>query len=420
MIALKKVIAKIFEPKLRLVLIWILVGLLIRMLLMPLTTHADLLSATWRESLYAFGGNFRISGAVPEFLLCFYLKAVSPLTRELPGLFKPEFFTTGSINPNGYNLFVNSVHSARLLFVLKFPFLLTDLLLLFFAWKLFPDWTRKLRMVAFWALCPLTLYSVYIWGRYEIFGLLFTFLALYFAYRNKSFWSLIFIGLALACRTSYLLILPFLVIYFSKNWKEAIKYSISGLLPVLLISQLISFLGGGSLLPDLTLGDSYKLFFSGQIGSGFTTTSIFPVLYLLVLILFYYDKKRSFFKFSNYSAIAFLTYLSFGYFNPHYPVWIMPFLIIIFAQNRKTLLPMLGLFVSYFLFIEIYYGAAVSWTLFSPLDPSLFPNMSSLAANHLLNIDRYLVVSIFHTLLVIFAGLLAFILYKSRNETKPT
>ncbi len=399
-------------------LLLVILGVFIRFLLMPFSVHADLLSATWRESLYAFGGNFRVTGVFSEFLLSFYLKAVAPHVIELTHLFRPEFFTTGSINSAGYDFFVNSIHAARLLTILKLPFLFADLIFLFFAAKMFPDRARKTRMIAFWALNPLILYSVYAWGRYEIFGVLMTFLALYFAYRNKSWWSVIFLGLAIAFRTSYILLLPFLVLFLSKDWKDNVKYFVIGLVLMFLINHLITFLGGGNILLELNTNDTYKLFFSDQIGNDFTATSILPILYMVVLILFYREKERSFIKLINYSTVALLVYLGFGYFNPHYPVWIAPLLMIIYAQNKKILLPMLGLFASYYIFIEAYYTTAVSWQLLAPLNASFFSNLSSPVLNHFLNVDRSLVISILHTPLVFFCGLLAFILLKSKDEVK--
>src|SRR3989344_1114451 len=225
----------IFQDPLKIYLIIISAGLLVRLILMPLAVNLDTLLASWWESLWVFKGQIIIED-INEVILTIWMRIFKPLFVSFPSIIDiPN--SLGILGIPEHAIFSSSDRAMRFIFLLKVPYLLVDFVLLFFVLKFFKDRRQKIIGLVLWAFNPFLLYSVYIYGRYEIFAICSAFIALYFAHRQKAYLSIIFFGIAISLRLPLVIILPFIIIYFAKNYWDYIKYTLIGLAPYLLILQ---------------------------------------------------------------------------------------------------------------------------------------------------------------------------------------
>lgn len=419
MIAIKRQLqySFLFIYKHKVAFVFILFGILVRLLLMPSAVHDDMLSSTWREHLLVFQGNFKVSDLM-ELLMSGYMELIKPLLTDLPSLLNRASanVSTGTVS---YSSFVNNRHALRDLFLLKVPYLLFDLASLILIWKILKERAEKFRGIMFWALNPIALFAVFMWGRFETLPIFFTLLAFFYANKKNAWLSLLALSLAVSSRTGYILFLPFFLIYFGKNWKNTIMLLLIGIIPPLLTSHILGLLGGGSLLN--TLQDGFLDFtINGQISTGFTAIAINLVIFPLILYLFYSGQdKMNFKRLVNFSTIGLFSFFAFSYFHPQYLSWITPCVVLALALNKKIAWPFIGMTVAFFLMIDIYFGSARTTGLFLPLDPSLFTIIGGLQNQSLfVNWQTSSLITIFHSLFVLMLGVISFILYKDANKAK--
>lgn len=390
--------------------IYILLGVLVRLLLMPSAVHDDMLSATWREYSYIYNGQFNVSDLM-EATMSFYMKLIKPLLTDLPSLLNraDANLATSTVS---YVDFVSNRHALRDLFLLKIPYLLFDFATLVVILKTLKERSSRFIGVVFWAFNPLNLFASYMWGRFEVMPMFFTFLAFFFAYKKNTWPALFALSLAISTRTSYILFLPFFVIYFAKNWKDAILFTIASLIPPFITSHVIGYLGGGSVSDTLQSG-FLDFTIRGQVGNEFTATALNVILYPLVLYLFYLGKKKSFKRLVSFSTIGIAAYFAFSYFHPQYLTWLTPCLLLATTMNKRIIWPVVGLNLSYLAVIDLYFGYSRTTGLFSPLDPNLFATLGGLSnQSFLVGWQGETLLVIAHSLFVLMIGIISLILYK--------
>lgn len=390
-------------------------GLLLRFIVMPFSAHADMVMATFRELTLVFEGKMIVSN-FSELIHAGFLSIGRPLFENLlPRL----------VDLNGYpsyEVFVRASNVSAYLFLLKAPYLIFDLIFLYFIWKFTDHRTEKKWLVAIWALNPLMIYAVYVWGRYEIIPIMFAFIS-YFLAKNtensrRNVLIFLFIGLAISTRITFLIYLPFFIIFVTKEWKKMIGYTMFSLLPLFITNKIIDFLRDGSTSSVLagSTNNFLGFFLDGSLGSGFNQISPFLILYPMVIFLYYKENNITFKKLINYSTIAVLVFFSTSYFHPHYLVWITPAIMLAMIYNKKIIWSLALLILSGYLLAEAYFTSGVTWGLFSPASPDFFPNFSSGLQDIIYKYGQSTVVSSFHTIFVFMAGIICYILYRQRNE----
>ncbi|MCX6808598.1 MAG: hypothetical protein NTW50_02940 [Candidatus Berkelbacteria bacterium] len=397
--------------------IFIIFGILVRLLLMPIAVHDDMLSSTWRDYAYIFRGNLKIDDLL-DLAMAGYLKLFRPLFSELPSMLDRARanLATGTV---AYDTFVNSRVALRYLFFLKIPYLIFDLASLAVIWKILEDRQQKLRGVIFWALNPALLFATFMWGRFETLPIFLTLLAFLFAYKKNPQASIAVLSLAISARTGYVLFLPFFLIYFARDWKQILTYSIIGLLPMFVTSHLFGIFGGGGLL-DTLQGGFFDFTISGQISTGFTSIAINALTFPLILFLFWTKKENMTFKrLVSFSTIGVLSFFAFSFFHPQYLAWVTPALVLAFALNKKIIWPIIILMISYFFMIDMYFGFGRTTGLFAPLNYSFFSTLGGLAnQSFFANWSGTTLLTIFHSIFVLMIAVISFILYQDENKTK--
>ncbi len=356
----------------------LVLGLLIRLLLMPVTLHSDLWAISFAQNIFAFKGVFNIydylgnlpsdSALVVNYGRNFF--TYPPLTYFTLGIFgfilKP-FFNTDFVTNLAVNL-PNVLGDGRLgwhIFLTKVPYLFFDFGVLYFLLKLFPEDSKKKLALILWIFNPLSLYASFMVGQFDIIPVFFTILALYLAKEKKLFWAVFSLGVGGAFKMYPLFFIPFLVVTQSKNFKESLKLGIAGFSPYLL--SILPFLGSVSFRQTVLLSNqSQKMLFAKILVSGAEYLSVFVVLYIFLLGISLIKKVELW----KWFLIVMLLFFSITHYHPQWFLWVSPFLLIFWVKNRKYILLPIILFFSW-LAITLLFEPSLSISLFAPVNNSL-------------------------------------------------
>jgi uncharacterized membrane protein len=232
-----------------------LIGLIIRLILAPITYHSDLLVYDFaREVIYTgHVGNFY--DYLPN------LSADNPLLKIYPAnqfnyppavyfvLGTTTFLSTLLIPQNFHQTFLfnvaDSFNNSLIflhLFLLKFQFFFFDFGTAFLLMKFVSDKRQKLMLFGLWMINPVTLFASFMMGQFDIIPVFFTVLSLVLLQRYTKgemkwmYYSAALLGVGAAFKIWPLLLLPVLVALAPK-WKDRILVGLTGLgvyiLPIL-------------------------------------------------------------------------------------------------------------------------------------------------------------------------------------------
>jgi len=350
---------------------------------MPIGCHIDMLSNIWvpykiaydKTPFYKADPRTKIH-ILPQLLVVPYYKLIKPILHPaLNKIWKNYDFT---FDNNAWLKYSKNKYVYRINFFTKIPFLIFDILSLFFFIKLFK--TKKQKKIAFylWWFNPLSFYIVYLFGRFETYASLFMILSFLFAQKKQFGKSCIFVGIAAAFRYYPIILFPIYVIMFSKTLKDYIKYSFLCIIPVF-ISNLIwiipalnepsktfSFKNTG--IGQVTSDEHGDFVFSLKI-SGYY---IFIFSYCILLLKTFFEKEKTFDNFWKYLFILHLIFYSFVKVEPQYFFWITYFIIYILIIDLKKNLT-IGI-VSGFVYLSylLVWGKNALTLLFLPILPNFF------------------------------------------------
>ena len=113
----------------------------------------------------------------------------------------------------------------------RLPLLIADLGILFILMRWLKTKTRQV-LLWYW-LSPVLIYINYIHGQLDVIPMALLMGSLYFLFKNKWFYSFLFLGFAIACKTNMVLVLPFFIIYLLRIPNIVFKKVISLIMVVL-------------------------------------------------------------------------------------------------------------------------------------------------------------------------------------------
>jgi hypothetical protein len=402
-------------------------GLVLRLLLMPISLHPDLWGHSFTAYFFAYEGRWNIydhlASLPPDHPLVknFGVEDVfiyPPLAYYTLGLFRilvKPFTDPGFIPWLMENL--DQVYSYsglyRHLFFFKLPYLFIDLGLAWLLAGLFTQPKKKKLAFCLWLFNPLTLYASFLIGQLDLLPTFFTVLAVYLALKNRQEWALVSLGIGGSYKMFPLLLVPLAALILAKKLGRRLKLLALGFLPFLILA--IPFLSSKAFRYMVLLTPkSQKMLFMGWPVSG--AEVVYPFLLLLVVIYFLacYSKKRLSLA-GSFLAVLLLVF-SVTHYHPQWFLWVTPFLIWELVENKfKHLFLTLGLFLSW-LVITLLFESSLSFGLFNPLWPALV-QAPSLA----LFLNNYLDVFQFKSLVrSLFAGASLFLSWRllsgSKNE----
>lgn len=359
---------------------WLALGILLRLVLMPITAHPDLFALTFSSYFFSFEGvaniyDYLASLPRSEPLAFFYgnnFFAYPPLTYFTLGLsmllLKPLisqelilFFMERK-----FALAFGRLEVFPHLFLFKLPYFFFDIATAVVLAKLFSGRKARLAFI-FWMANPLALYVSFMQGHFDIIPVFFIVLALYFFKKARPLTSAFTLGLGAAYKIFPLLLAPFLVLSVKGRREKAVAALLAVLpfaatsLPYAAISPTFRglVLGGGHLFKSLYAQISV---------SGAEGLYLFAVFYFLLIIFAWY--KRGLDQWRLWLA-ALLGFFAFTHYHPQWFIWLTPLAIIEFIENgRKNLFIWIILFAT-FVFLTLTFEPSLSYGLFIPLFPGL-------------------------------------------------
>ena len=243
-------------------------ALIIRLILAPIFYHPDIKSQHFHFQFLS-QGHFNVYQYIAD------NKNILPY-RDTFNYLPLTYLTFGSLQvfqkqlmPPDFSQWLNdwggTQHSYAnipyFLLVLKFPYILLDLLLGYLLYRL----TNSKKILYLWLFNPFSFYLIYIVQNFDIVPVFFTVLGYYWL-KRKPVLSFFTLGLAIAFKFYPLILLPFFLLSKSKNIFKILKYSVITLVPTII-----------SILPFA----SNKAFWQSFFGSGLTQKIIELRLYSL-------------------------------------------------------------------------------------------------------------------------------------------
>lgn len=361
---------------------WILFGIILRLIVMPISVHGDLILSNWVSGLVAIG----------HYNLYLYLSDVYQATyTSYPSPYPPAYYylIAGWLSIlNNFHLISLSAWESpwaidnlnRSIFLFKIPLLIFDLLTGYVLIQMVDKQYRKLILIL-WLLCPVTIFVSYMFGQFDIIPTFFVVLALYYAKRaldeknldsrlnSYAVISMLALGIG-ACLKHYpfLLLLPFIIIIGKKNIKKAIPLSLLGISPyilsILFFVKSEAFRRAVLLFPE----NQWILNFFFDIGLGHVFYVFLIGYFALLFYILYINKEISFdVLFKSCFAILTLFFIT-TLWLPQWYVWIMPFVILVITRYQN-LLRLYFVQIAFFSFYILWWGNFLGAGLFSPINP---------------------------------------------------
>lgn len=361
-----------------------LLGLLIRLLVMPFTGHWDIRGINFAVYNLPFKGIVNV----------YEVAAHGPVDYTVGVNFGRDYFiypplnyfTLGSfmwlLKPfygsefvhwiEGYGNDVMSVithpHVWRYLFLMKLPYLFFDILLVFILLKFFSKDTEQKLALKYWWLNPIVIYLPYVWGQFDIIPTAVMLAGVYFGTKGQGVKSALLFGLAASFKNYPLILLPFLSIILGKNIWGMAKLMFVGLLPFALTTapywsheffrKTVLFSWQSQKMMD----------FLWPIGG---SDGVYPFFigYFLILMWTAYKLKDKSHYLSLPMVMTLMLYYATTNFHQQWFMWVLPYLIILVVKDVKLRLIGLGVMGLFFLrLIEI--QANVTTELFIWLAPA--------------------------------------------------
>src|SRR3989344_475359 len=331
---------------------WIILGLVIRLALIPAYVHPDLKGFNFGAYLISQQGQ----------LLTFYdylssLPAGHQLVRQYhPDLFiyPPLAYLTPALFMKllspfypwpVFNQFIfdagnvaSSSHMILLTYLLKIPYLLADFLSLWLIIKLADAKSRQWAGLL-WIFNPVTLYSTYLIGQFDIYLVAAVLLALYFSSDSRPRLAAITLGLAAAFKPFPLFFLPFLP-------GSKVKNVALGLAAYLLV--LLAYLPSpGFRSFALLASQSEKIQFAKVMVSA---SQYLPLFFVgLIFLVWKHRQNPTAFPIYGWLAAVCLLFYSLSHWHPQWFIWATPFLTLWAAAHPPVRVPLLALLGLYFL-----------------------------------------------------------------------
>ena len=287
---------------------------------------------------------------------------------------------------------------------LKLSYMLFDIPLGFLLIKVV-DPKKAVLAFSLWMFNPISLYSTYMMGQFDIIPTFFTLLSIYFIAKNKLSWAALALGGGIAFKLYPIFLIIPLIILAKSFWTKA-KLMIIAALPYFV--SVLPYLSSGSFRSNgLFASQSSKSLYATLPVSGGESVILFPVLLMLFYLLIWQKKLDELFFWKIY-LIPLLLFFIFTHYHPQWLIWIAPFLILgLVFERLKNLLPILMIFGSWVGSL-FFFDSSLTLGLFAPLLPVL-KNAPDIWTSLNLNIDYNFSRSILQT---VFAASAAYLIYQ--------
>lgn len=341
-----------------------LIGLLIRLVVMPFTGHWDIRGINYAVHNLPFKGITNVyevaaNGPVEYFvnvnfgrdyfiyppLNYFTLGGIQWLLKQFYG---SEFVSWIEGYGNDLRQVVTHPHVWRYLFLMKLPYLVSDVAMLLLLTKFFVKATDKTKVMKYWWLNPIVIYLPYVWGQFDIIPTFFMTWGVYLGMRDRPYHAAALFGIAASYKNYPLMLLPFLAIVLGKNLWQMVKLCLTGLLPFILTT--LPFWGHEFFRKTVLFSwQSQKMLdFLWPISS---TEGVYPFVIgfglLLLWTLYHLQGQKK--MLMSPLVIALFWYYATTNFHQQWFMWILPMLVMYAVRDKRLLYISLWMVALFFL-----------------------------------------------------------------------
>ncbi|MBM3205359.1 DUF2029 domain-containing protein [Candidatus Shapirobacteria bacterium] len=361
---------------------WVLIGLFLRLVLMPFTAHSDMTALDLGAWVISQKGEFltfydyltKLEGN--NLLVSLYgvgLFNYPPLAYLTPAFFmfilSPFYdFSVNFVFVTGMDKIFQTFELFKTIFLLKLPYLLFDFLLAFLLFKIFKEKGKTAFKI--WMLNPLTLYATFAMGQFDIIPTLLVVAALFFAFQKRSFWAVAMLGLGGAFKMFPLLFLPFFALVLGKGfWRKWWLFMV-GLLPYLIIIAPFFIFSPMYRQAAFLTSQTEKMLYLKLPLSGAEYLSPFLIGYFILLFLAASSRGQKDILW-RLSFVLMILFFSVTHFHPQWFLWITPFLIwdwLVYGPSHR---PFLIAFLGCWLILTFFFEPSLHIGLFAPVAPNL-------------------------------------------------
>lgn len=350
--------------------LWIvlIVGIILRIFLSLSTFHPDI-------AALSAGGQFVTSGHILN-LYDYSSNALvlnyPPLIYWLFGLF--NFLFSGNVS------------------LLKLSYLFFDISIAFLLSKIV-DPKKTFLAFSLWIFNPVSLYSTYMMGQFDIIPTFFTILAIYLISKEKLSWAAIALGGGIAFKLYPIFLLIPLILLGKGIWVK-IKLLILAGLPYI-ISILPYFPSAEFRSTALFANQSSKSLYANIPVSGGESILLFPAF--LIIFYLYILRRTDKFPFWKLYLVPLMLFFIFTHYHPQWLIWVTPFLILDLVNEKfRNIIPTLILFGSWIVAL-FFFDPSLTVGMFAPLFPVL-KNTPDIWTLLNLNLDYHFSRSILQTI----------------------
>jgi hypothetical protein len=370
------------------VLPWLLIGVAIRLVLMPVSFYPDLLDNYWLAHYIVYDGRFNLGTYIFDrfgFSITGYLYLVVYFHALFLFLFRPLIphvvwpdspllipgLGTHSLYLEGLKDFLGQPNALSTIFLLKLPYLLLDVGCAFLIFKIIEDRGKALFAFKFWMLGFVNILVVCILGKYDIMAVFLVLLSLYWLRKGRTNLALLTLGTGIIVKLFPLLLLVPFVIVVGTRTTERLRLFILGLLPVVTLAAIVQITGPGNLQALLTFGlkRQFSFLLSGIPLGETLTIHLFPIGYAAIIFHCIRFGRNDFQYLLKCSLGILLLFYSVCPFHRQYLIWMMPFLALLIPEKKELLLMHIIQILCFIIFALDFGLLAVK--LFVPLCPAM-------------------------------------------------
>lgn len=350
---------------------WLLVGLLARVIFMPIAFHGDLLSTYHRSYLLAFDGQLQYLNPHETIQAAFLLifTHITPLQEYLTWTGSP------TVLPSFWLGTLESINIFRTIFLLKVPYLLFDLLICIVILHIFSaDTEGGLRAFMLWFLNPIVIFAVYIFGRFEVIPIFFILLAILLFKKNHMVFASLSLGIAIIDRYYILLLLPFLLLFCCRTWMDRARVAAISAIPLVVYNAITKLSADTLTSLNMTSSQFVDYFLYMRLETGMNYVYIFIIAYTCILLYAYYMKKceNPVVDFISYSLVILLLFYATSCFHPQYFAWFIPFFALYCGFNHdKTLIELHCLQIVCFTVFTFNWKQGLATWMFASINPEI-------------------------------------------------
>lgn len=256
-----------------------------------------------------------------------------------------------------YNFDLNNVVGSQLLhvsFLLKLRYLVLFILSLFLVVSISKNYEKDIKnrgkIFLLWLMCPVLIFIPFSWGNNDIYPVFLLLLFLFFAFKKKYFWAMIFLGLSAATKNFSLFLIPVMALILAdKKIGKTIFYGLVAFLVYIIPWFLYREVAGtGIISGGEGLFILQKRIFDGPL--------FFPLVYFVALLFLMAKQKINDLNKNEilvkYGLLVMSLFYLASFSIPHWFLWIMPFFVLTAYKNKKMFY--LYLLVNITFFIGIY------------------------------------------------------------------